>query len=165
MPNVRLPIALLSIGVLTVAACGGDDDDQIETSPTLVVPQDTAPAPAAVLQTQPESAQPLDDQVTAVAGGLIEIGAVNALFAPNRWSMTLGETVTINVPNADTQLHNLRLAGLDGQYDTDDDAITSPDPIGPGESGELTFVPQVAGNYTFRCDFHPGIMGGQIEVQ
>jgi len=165
MPNVRLLIALLSICVLTIAACGGDDDDEIETSPTIFVPQDTAPAPTAVLQAQPDPVQPLEDQVTAVAGGLIEIGAASALYAPNHWSMTLGETVTIRVRNADTQEHNLRLAGLDGQYDTDDDAITSPSPISPGESGELTFVPQVAGNYTFRCDYHPDSMGGQIEVQ
>ncbi len=165
MPKVRLLTTLISICVLATAACGGGDDDEIETSPTLSVPQDTAPAPTAVLQTQPEPVQPLDDQVSAVAGGLIEIGAVNALFAPNRWNMTLGEPVTINVTNADTQDHNLRFAGLDGQYDTDDDAITSPSPIAPGESGELTFVPQVAGNYTFRCDFHPDSMGGQIEVQ
>jgi len=165
MPNVRLLTALLSIGVLAIAACGGDDDDEIETEPTRVVPQDTAPAPSPILQTQPQPAQPLEDQISTVAGGLIEISAANALFAANRWSMTLGETVTINVTNADTQEHSLRLAGLDGQYETDDDAITSPDPIGPGESGELTFVPQVAGNYTFRCDFHPGSMGGQIEVE
>lgn len=165
IPNVRLFIALLSIGALTIAACGGGDDDEIETSPTVFVPQDTAPAPTVALQTQPQPVQPLDEQVSAVAGGLIEISAVNALFAPNRWNITLGETVTINVTNADTQNHNLRFAGLDGQYDTDDDAITSPSPIAAGESGELTFVPQVAGNYTFRCDFHPDSMGGQIEVQ
>ena len=164
MPKRSLRVALFSIGLLVIAACGGDDDE-IDTEPTLVVPQDTAPAPAPVLQTQPEPAQPLEDQVTAVAGGLIEIGAASALFAPNRWSMTLGQSVTLSVTNADTQQHNLRLAGLDGQFETDDDAITSPDRIAPGGSGELTFVPQIAGNYTFRCDFHPGSMGGQIQVQ
>jgi plastocyanin len=165
MPGLKLPTALLSIVLVTIAACGGGDDDEIETSPTLSVPQDTAPAPTAVLQTQPEPSQPLDDQVSALAGGLIEISAVNTLFAPNRWSMTLGESVTINVTNADTQQHNLRLAGLDGQFDTDDDAITSPNPIEPTGTGELAFVPQVQGNYTFRCDFHPTSMGGQIEVE
>jgi plastocyanin len=165
MPNLRLLIALVSIGVLSIAACGGDDENEIETSPTLSVPQDTAPAPTAALQPQPEPSQPLDDQVSAVAGGLIEMTTAGALYAPNHWTMTLGETVTIKVTNADTQEHNLRLAGLDGQYDTDDDAITSPSPIAPGESGELTFVPQVAGSYAFRCDFHPDSMGGQVEVQ
>jgi FtsP/CotA-like multicopper oxidase with cupredoxin domain len=165
MPNVRRLAALLSIGVIVSAACGGNNDDEIETSPTPFVPQDTAPAPTAVLQTQPEPVQPLDDQVTAVAGGLIEISVANTLFAANRWSMALGETATISVTNADTQQHNLRLAGLDGQYETDDDAITSPNAIGPGESGEVTFVPQVAGSNTFRCDFHPDSMGGQIEVE
>jgi plastocyanin len=165
MPPLRLFIAFLSISALAIAACGGDGDDEIETSPTIFVPQDTAPAPTAVLQTQPQPAQSLEDQVSAVAGGLIEIAASGALYAPNHWSMTLGETVTIKVTNSDTQEHNLRLAGLDGQYDTDDDALTSPSPIPPGESGELTFVPQVAGSYTFRCDFHPDSMGGQIDVQ
>jgi plastocyanin len=165
MPNMRLLIALVSICVFATAACGGDGDDEIETSPTIFVPQDTAPAPTAVLQPQPQPAQPLEEQVSAVAGGLIEIAAAGALYAPNHLSMTLGETVTIRVTNADTQEHNLRLAGVDGQYDTDDDAITLPSPISPGESGELTFVPQVAGNYTFRCDFHPDSMGGQIDVQ
>jgi hypothetical protein len=134
-PKVPLLTTLISICVLATAACGGGDDDEIGTSPTLFVPQDTAPVPTAVLQTQPEPVQPLDEQVSAGAGGLIEIGAVNALFAPNRWNMTLGEPVTINVTNADTQNHNLRFAGLDGQYDTDDDAITSPSPIAPAMSG------------------------------
>jgi plastocyanin len=165
MPGVRLSFALLSISLLAIGACGGDDNDEIETSPTVFVPQDTAPAPTVVLQPQPEPAQPLDVDVSAVAGGLIEINAVNTLFAPNRWAATLGETTSITFTNADTQQHNLRLAGLDGQFDTEDDVITSPEAIGPGESGEVSFVPQVAGNYTFRCDFHPTSMGGQIEVQ
>jgi len=165
MPKRRLPIALLSIGLLAIAGCGGGDDDSVEISDTPFVPQDTAPAPTVALQPQPQPVQPLDEQVSAAAAGLVEINIASALFAPNRWSMTLGETVGINVTNADTQEHNLRLAGLDGQFETDDDAITSPSPIAPGESGELTFVPQVAGNYTFRCDFHPASMGGQIEVQ
>jgi plastocyanin len=165
MPNVSRLIALLAIGALAIAGCGGDDDDDIETSPTVAVPQDTAPAPTVALQPQPEPVQPLDAEVSAITGGVIETGIAAALFAPNRWSTTLGETVTISVTNTDTQEHNLRLAGLDGQYDTDDDAITSPSPIATGESGEVTFVPQVAGNYTFRCDYHPDSMGGQIEVQ
>ncbi len=58
----------------------------------------------------------------------------------------------------------MSIAGLDGEYETQDDAVTDPEALQPGESGELTFVPQVAGNYTFRCDFHPANMGGQIEV-
>jgi plastocyanin len=165
MLGVRPPIALLSIGLFAVAACGGDDGDDIETSPTIFVPQDTAPAPTFVIQPQPQPAQPLDGDVSAVTGGLIEISAVNILFAPNRWAAAVGETTSITFANADTQQHNLRLAGLDGQYDTEDDVITSPEAVGPGESGEVSFVPQVAGNYTFRCDFHPTSMGGQIEVQ
>jgi plastocyanin len=95
----------------------------------------------------------------------MELSAADTSFAPNRWRMALGDTVVIRLTNADTQQHNLRLAGLDGEFDTDDDALTSPDPVGAGEAGELTFVPQASGNYTFRCDYHPASMGGSIEVE
>jgi plastocyanin len=163
--EMRPAIAFMLLLPLALAACGDDGDDEVETSPPASVPQDTAPAPTVVLQPQPEPAQPLDQQVSVIAGGLLEISAAGTLFAPNHWSMASGEPVTIAVTNADTTDHNLRLAGIDGMYDTDDDALTAPSPIVPGETGELTFVPQVAGNYTFRCDFHPQSMGGQIVVE
>ncbi len=95
---------------------------------------------------------------------VISIGISELKFSPNRWSIVLDEPITIRVTNNDSQQHNLRIAGLDGEYETQDDAVTDPEALQPGESGELTFVPQVAGNYTFRCDFHPANMGGQIEV-
>jgi len=59
----------------------------------------------------------------------------------------------------------LRIAGLDGQFDTEDDAVANPSQIeGGGGVGELTFAPLAAGAYSFRCDFHPTTMGGQIVV-
>ena len=164
MPYIRALGAALVAGALIVIACGGDDDN-VTTEPTVDVPQDTAPAPSPQLQTQPEPVQQLDEQASPPADGIIEIAAAEAKFAPNRWNMELGDTVTIRVVNSDSQQHNLRLAGLDGAYETDDDALISPDPVAPGETGELTFVPQVSGNYSFRCDFHRESMGGRIEVE
>ena len=79
--------------------------------------------------------------------------------------MTLGETVTIRLTNGDSVPHNLRIAGPDGQYETEDDAVTEPDQVNAGGSGELSFAPQIAGAYTFRCDFHPTQMGGQVVVE
>ena len=63
-----------------------------------------------------------------------------------------------------TALSSFALAGLDGQFDTEDDAVTNPAQIAAGGAGELTFAPLAAGAYTFRCDFHPTTMGGQIVV-
>ena len=80
-------------------------------------------------------------------------------------AVAVGEDVTIRVTNRDQLTHNLRLAGLDGQYDTEDDAVTEPDFIINGATGDLDFAPAIPGAYTFHCDFHPGSMGGQILVQ
>jgi plastocyanin len=166
MTSIRAAITLFGLLVVVVSfgACGGDDDE-VGTLPTVTVVQDTAPAPTPELQSQPQPSQPLDETASPAEDGIISIDARDTLFAPNRWTMSIGEPVTIRVANADSQEHNLRIAGLDGAYDTDDDALTEPNPLAGGVSGELTFVPLVPGDYTFRCDFHPGTMGGQIEVE
>lgn len=164
LPLMRLLAVLLATALLSLVLACGDDDDEVDEQPTVAVPQDTAPPPSPELAQQPQPAQQLDASLSLVADGVISINVVAAAFTPNRWGVSLGETATILVVNADTQQHNLRIAGLDGQYNTQDDAVTAPETVGAGETGELTFVPQVAGNYTFRCDFHPDTMGGQIEV-
>jgi plastocyanin len=96
---------------------------------------------------------------------VIAIEAAAQAFAPNRWVVSIGENLTITVTNNDEVAHNLRIAGVDGAFGTEDDAITAPDSIAAGAAGEVTFAPLVPGDYTFRCDFHPDLMGGRIEVQ
>jgi plastocyanin len=159
-----LPLIVLAT-LLIVAACGGDDDEEVETLPTATVAEDTAPAPTPEVLPQPAPPQPLDEAASAPVDGVIAIEAREALFAPNRWAVSTGENVTIRVTNNDQQQHNLRLAGPDGAFDTDDDAITAPEALDAAAIGEVTFAPLVPGGYTFRCDFHPDSMGGQIEVE
>jgi plastocyanin len=162
---VNLRISVLGIAAFAaalLAACGGDD--KVDTLSTVTVAQNTAPAPTPQLQRQPDPTQELDATASKPEDRVISIGISELKFSPNRWSIVLDEPITIRVTNNDSQQHNLRIAGLDGEYETQDDAVTDPEALQPGESGELTFVPQVAGNYTFRCDFHPANMGGQIEV-
>lgn len=143
--------------ILVVLACGRDDDDQ-ETAGTPINPIPSVAGP----RQQPVPAQTLDPEPVAPRNGVIEIVTVNTAFVGNNLVVPVGEPVTIRVTNQDPAQHNLRIAGIDGQYDTEDDAITSPDALNEGQVGELEFAPPVSGVYSFRCDFHPGSMGGQI---
>ena len=155
--------SIAALGAL--AACGGNDET-VETLPTVAVVQDTAPAPPTrQISAQPNPSQPLDAAASIAQDGIIAIEAREARFAGNFWKITVDESVTIRLNNADSQQHNLRLAGPDGEYETQDDAITIPEAVNGGEVGELTFAPLVQGQYTFRCDFHPDTMGGQIVVE
>ena len=159
-------LLLPSVAILAaIAGCGDGDDEKVEPLPTVAVVQDTAPAPTPRIVAQPSPSQPLDAAASTAEDGIISIEAREAQFVRNRWTIAVGESVTIRLNNADSQQHNLRLAGPDGEYETQDDAITVPEAVNGGESGELTFAPLVQGGYTFRCDFHPGTMGGQIVVE
>ncbi len=144
---------------LALAACSDDQENAGTTAP---------PGGSPVLgeiQKQPDVVQELDEAYTVAFDGLIKVEVKDIKFAPNKLTLQVGDSITIRVINADTPDHNLRIAGLDGQWVTDDDAVTLPDTIAAGESGELNFAPLIPGNYTFRCDFHPGSMGGQVVVR
>ncbi len=121
-------------------------------------------SPAGTVQAQPQPVQPAGEPVEP-QDSVVEITIAGRQFLESRISLRAGELVTIRVLNQDSEVHNLRIAGPDGEYQTEDDAVTSPEAIAPGEAGELTFAPQIAGEYTFRCDFFPGTMGGQIAVR
>lgn len=150
---------LVTVGAVlaaTSSACAGGGAD-VKTAGS------AAPTVGAI-QTQPQVVQQPGD-VVEPQDSVVEITISGARFLQNQLKLRVGEAVTIRVLNQDDQKHNLRIAGLDGQYETEDDAVTVPDAIPGGESGELKFAPVVPGEYTFRCDFHPGTMGGQIIVQ
>ena len=151
------PRWLLAATLLTLAvvACGDDDDDGSPT-PSAAVPTVAASLP------QPEPAQPVDAEQAIPTNGVIELAVEGNLFVDNHLAVPLAESVVIRLTNNDTVPHNLRLAGTDGEWDTEDDAVTTPEQIDGGGVGELTFAPQVDGYYTFRCDFHPTTMGGRI---
>lgn len=166
-PALIITVVLLSL--LAFAACSGDDDDSRGDSvdPTATAPADgdggTPQGPQ--LQEQPEPPQELAASTTEPADGAIEVTISGSAFENNNLAVPVGQPVTIRVVNGDLVTHNLRIAGLDGQYETEDDAVTAPDAISGGETGELGFSPPVAGAYTFRCDFHLTEMGGQITAQ
>jgi len=145
--------------IIIIAACSDDDDGG-------PVAEDTATPEASVaVQDQPDPVQAPAGTPSQPGEGVYEMVAENASFKGNDITLPLGQPSTIRVVNRDQLTHNLRIAGLDGSYDTEDDAVTEPPAIQPGSSGELSFAPAIPGRYTFRCDFHPGTMGGQITVE
>jgi plastocyanin len=157
---LRLAPALLLLlaPALLLAACGDDDDagDGVATETPNLFPSQAAP------QDQPDPVQAIDATLTEPVDGVTEVTLADILFSPNNLHVPLDGAVTIRLTNNDPANHTMRVAGIDGRYDTEDDAVVQM--IGPGAVEELTFAGAAAGAYTFRCDLHPGSMGGVIVV-
>jgi len=156
-------IVLIAAGLLLLAAaCGGDDDDGGngdngggDATPTS--------APADDIESQPDVPQEVDDEVTEAVGGELQIEARDVPtfeFAPNNLKVPLNETTTIEIANLGAAIHNFRIAGADGEWNSDDDVAT--DFITGGDTASVEFSPTLAGTYTFRCDIHPDVQGGVI---
>jgi alpha-tubulin suppressor-like RCC1 family protein/plastocyanin len=95
----------------------------------------------------------------------IDVTMVDNAFDPNEFAMPPGATIIVHLENNGSLTHNMRVAGADNEFNTEDDAVSEPAAISGGASGTLTWTaPEVAGEYDFRCDFHPGEMTGTITV-
>ena len=114
---------------------------------------------------QPDSTQQVDAEVTEAVGGIVNTQANDNFYAPNNLKVSLGETTLIQITNIGADTHNLRIAGADGEWNTDDDVVSDPELISAGGTATVEFAPTVAGTYTFRCDFHPLEQGGVIVVE
>ena len=159
----RIIVLVVAGLLLLAAACGGDDDDggngdngDGDTA--------TPTAPASEIETQPDVPQEIDDAVTEAVDGVIQTAAGDVptfAYTPNNLKVPLNETTTIEITNEGAALHNFRIAGADGEWNTDDDVATA-DFITGGDSASVEFTPTLAGTYTFRCDIHPDTQGGVI---
>ncbi|HEY5626303.1 MAG TPA: cupredoxin domain-containing protein [Dehalococcoidia bacterium] len=161
--RILLPVAAGLL--LLAAACGGDDDDGGNGNGDTGTPAATETAPADGIEPQPAVPQELEDEVTEAAGGVIQTVAADVptfSYSPNHLKVPLNETTTIEITNEGAALHNLRIAGPDGEWNTDDDTVSDPDLISGGGTGVVEFTPTLAGTYTFRCDIHPDVQGGVI---
>jgi plastocyanin len=78
--------------------------------------------------------------------------------------VSVGQNVTVNLTNNGVAIHNMRTAGEDNEYNSDDDDTSDPDIVVPGDSATLEFRFDQAGTFDFRCDFHPVDMTGKILV-
>ena len=136
MKRVVTSLLVFSLGTaMFAAACSGGTEE-------------TAPPP----ERQPPSGQ------------VIDVSMGDNFFGANDLTVSAGQPVTISLKNDGSFVHNLRIAGADGQYDTSDDQVSEPDVMKSGDEGSLT-VSLEQGLYVFRCDFHPIEMVGQIAAQ
>ena len=97
----------------------------------------------------------------------VTIYAGDTFFQPNEVAVIGGRQATFRVVNGGPVfIHNMRIAGADNVFGTEDDAVSVPDAIGPRREGRLVWqVPAQRGIVNFRCDFHPDQMTGTIFVQ
>ncbi len=117
-------------------------------------------APAAPRQTPGPPVQVSGDIDFAMGDNFFDLdGAINPTL-----EIAAGDTVNFTVPNIGVNIHNLRIAGPDGEYNTDDDFISDPDLITGGEQGTLEFTFGEASTFPYQCDFHPAEMLGEITV-
>jgi plastocyanin len=88
---------------------------------------------------------------------------VNPRFVPNTVEGKAGEVLEIEISNAGTVAHNLRVSGLDKEYDTRDDFASAA--ATPGKEARLLLKIDDPGSYPFRCDFHPQQQTGTLVLR
>ena len=106
--------------------------------------------------------------VSLDAGGSLSMGDDFFEFDGQQnpsFTLSAGNTAALTLPNAGSNIHNMRTAGADGEYDTDDDQVSDPDLVAGGEGAQIEISFATAGTYAYRCDFHPTDMAGEITVQ
>ncbi len=94
----------------------------------------------------------------------IDVAMGDNIFEPKELTVDAGKKFRINLVNNGTFVHNLRIAGPDREYRSDDDLVSKTDLKG-GESGELVGQIDTPGTYPFQDDFHPTEMTGTITVR
>ncbi len=98
--------------------------------------------------------------------GAIAVSMGDNFFDPKEISVAAGADVTIDITNGGAAIHNMRIAGPDDQYNTDDDAVSDPMLVPGGSTATLEWTaPDSPGDIKFQCDFHPTDMTGTITVE
>jgi plastocyanin/heme-degrading monooxygenase HmoA len=99
-------------------------------------------------------------------GGEIAVSMLDNSFDPDAITVSAGTDVSFAITNDGSAVHNMRIAGADGEYSTDDDAVSDPDLVTGGGEATLDWsAPDAPGDVPFQCDFHPTEMVGTITVE
>jgi nitrite reductase (NO-forming) len=132
------------------------------TSQSTPMPDHTFPTEL----TATPAATPGATSTPAAAGGAIEVSMGDSFFAPKEITVHPGQTLTFDLTNDGALPHNMRIAGPDGEYNTGDDIVSSPDVVLGNQNATLQWQATAqTGSIPFQCDIHPGIMSGVITVR
>ena len=93
---------------------------------------------------------------------VIRIEMRDNLFSPNNITLRTNQKYILELRNRGKAPHNLRIAGPDLEFDTDDDIAS--DLIDGGKTGLFPLEMTVAGTFPFRCDPHAVEMEGTLTV-
>ncbi len=121
------------------------------TGKVIVGEAEATPAPGA-------TATPAPADIT------LDVSASDSAFDPAGLTVETGKSFLIRLTNNGTEVHNLRIAGPDGQWRTEDDIALSTF-VNPGGTGEVSGKIDTPGTYAFRDDFHPKVLTGTLTVQ
>jgi uncharacterized cupredoxin-like copper-binding protein len=122
------------------------------------------PVTGKVIVGEPEATPPPDATPTPVPADLtVDVTAGDTAFEPSALTVEAGKTFRIKVTNPGAFVKRVRIAGPDGQFETDDDIVGVT--VDPGGTGEVSGKIDAAGTYPFRDDFHPTTPQGTLTVQ
>jgi plastocyanin len=146
--RIALTVAALAVATIALAACGGGDEDGNgnggATSPAATTPSGNG------------------------GGGEVEfdVSMEDNFFEPAEFPVDAGSEVTFNLTNNGAALHNMRVAGADNEFNTDDDAVSEEEIVTAGDTATLRWTAaDEPGVYDFQCDFHVPDMVGTITVE
>jgi len=112
-------------------------------------------------------ASPTAQPSPGAPGAGIAVIMKDNLFEPTELTVKAGEAVRMNLTNDGVAVHNMRIAGADGNYNTDDDAVSDPEIVNAGGTAVVNWTaPGTPGEVKFQCDFHVSVgMVGTITVE
>ena len=116
-------------------------------------------ATGTVIVSETASATPAAEQVDQEFDVLMK----DNVFEPAEITLAAGKKFRLKLTDEGKFAHNIRIAGKDGEFETEDD-ISSVD-VFPGTTEELIGQIDEPGEYAIRDDFHPGEMTGKIIVE
>lgn len=112
-----------------------------------------------------ETPEPGSDETPVAADVTLDLAVTDDSFEPVQLEVNAGETFLINLTNNSEFVHNLRIAGPDGEFDTEDDLKSTPDNPKAGEDSSLSGKLDAPGTYDFRDDFNSTVLTGTITVK
>jgi len=93
---------------------------------------------------------------------VIRVDMRDNFFSPNNITIRTNQKYILELRNRGDAPHNLRIAGPDLEFDTDDDIAS--ELIDGGKTGTFPLEMTVAGTFPFRCDPHAVEMEGTLTV-